>query len=70
MENKRHELCPADKELFENMAGKYVSQNEANFFKNIQYKEEYELTGLNDLLFQSMIILMRFIWLGCIMKNI
>ncbi len=50
MENKRHELCPADKELFENMAGKYVSQNEANFFKNIQYKEEYELTGLNDLL--------------------
>lgn len=32
------------------MVGKYQSVNEENFFKNMQYKQEYEPTVLNDLL--------------------
>lgn len=50
MGNNVHELWAEDKALFEQMKGNYVSNNEANFFKNIQYKQEYEITGLNDLL--------------------
>ena len=50
MENNIHELWAEDKALFERMRGNYVSNNEANFFKNIQYKQEHEITGLNDLL--------------------
>ena len=45
-----HELCDADKQLFASMKDKYISVNEENFFKNIQYKQEYECTALNDLL--------------------
>ena len=50
MANKVHDLWAEDKALFERMRGNYVSNNEANFFKNIQYKQEHEITGLNDLL--------------------
>lgn len=50
MDTKKHNLPQEDKELFEGMRGKYISLNEENFFKNMQYKEEYEITGLNDLL--------------------
>lgn len=50
MENNIHKLWPEDKALFEQMVGNYVSDNEHNFFKNIQYKQEYELSSLNDLL--------------------
>ena len=32
------------------MKGKYQSVNEENFFKNMQYKQEYEVTALNDLI--------------------
>ena len=45
-----HKLWEKDIELFEKMKGIYVSDNEANFFKNIQYKQEHEIIGLNDLL--------------------
>ena len=49
MENN-HKLWKQDIELFEKMKGNYVSENEANFFKNIEYKQQYEITSLNDLL--------------------
>ena len=45
-----HKLWEKDIELFEKMKGNYVSDNEANFFKNIEYKQKYEITSLNDLL--------------------
>ena len=32
------------------MKGKYQSVNEENFFKNMQYKQEYEVSALNDLI--------------------
>ncbi|MGN1219720.1 MAG: hypothetical protein ACI4TU_02125, partial [Candidatus Cryptobacteroides sp.] len=32
------------------MKGQYQSAGEENFFKNMQYKEEFEATALNDLL--------------------
>lgn len=47
---EKHKLYNADKKLFASMKGHYHSVNEENFFKNIQYKEEYEPTALNDLL--------------------
>jgi len=46
----KHELLTEDKVLFEKMETQYVSNNEKNFFKNIRYKQEFEITGLNDLL--------------------
>ena len=46
----KHELTTDDKLLFESMKSKYISYNEENFFKNMQYKQEFEVTGLNDLL--------------------
>ena len=48
--NNNHKLWKQDIELFEKMKGNYVSENEANFFKNIEYKQQYEITSLNDLL--------------------
>lgn len=47
---KKHVIPKEDETLFRTMEGRYVSPNEENFFKNLQYKEEYEITGLNDLL--------------------
>jgi hypothetical protein len=46
----KHELLSFDKKLFESMRGNYVSKNEENFFKNIQYKQEFDPTAVNDLL--------------------
>ena len=50
MTNEKHKLWDADAKLFASMKGKYKSKNEENFFKNMQYKEEYQATALNDLL--------------------
>ncbi len=47
---KKHTVPKEDAILFCSMEGRYASSNEENFFKNLQYKEEYEITGLNDLL--------------------
>lgn len=47
---EKHKLWDADKKLFASMKGHYQSVNEENFFKNMQYKEEYEPSALNDLL--------------------
>lgn len=50
MTHKKHIIPKEDDILFRSMKGHYVSSNEENFFKHLQYKEEYEITGLNDLL--------------------
>ena len=47
---EKNMLWEEDEKLFASMKGKYRSVNEENFFKNIQYKQEYECTALNDLL--------------------
>lgn len=46
----KHKLCDKDTVLFSSMVGKYQSVNEENFFKNMQYKQVYEPTALNDLI--------------------
>ena len=46
----KHILWDKDAALFSSMKGKYQSVNEENFFKNMQYKQEYEPTALNDLI--------------------
>lgn len=46
----KHILLDADAKLFASMRGRYQSAGEENFFKNMQYKEEFEATALNDLL--------------------
>lgn len=50
MNTEKNKLWDGDEKLFSSMKGNYLSKNEENFFKNIQYKEEYECTALNDLL--------------------
>lgn len=50
MNTNTNHLAPEDKQLFERMQGNYVSENEKNFFMNMQYKQEHEITGLNDLI--------------------
>ena len=50
MNTKKHELWDEDKKLFESMKGHYQTVNEENFFKNMQFKQEYECTSLNDLI--------------------
>lgn len=50
MSSEKNKLWDVDKKLFASMKGNYVSVNEENFFKKIQYKQEYECTLLNDLL--------------------
>jgi len=47
---EKHRLRDADLELFSSMEGKYLSANEKNFFQNMRYKQEFEVTALNDLL--------------------
>lgn len=46
----KHKLWDADKKLFAAMSKNYVSANERNFFSIIRHKQEYEVTGLNELL--------------------
>lgn len=46
----KHKLWDKDIILFASMEGNYRSINEENFFKNMQYKQEYETTALNDLI--------------------
>lgn len=48
--SSKHKLWKEDIELFKKMEGNYKSANEENFFKNIRYKQEYEVSTLNDLL--------------------
>ncbi len=50
MSTEKNKLWDVDEKLFASMKGNYISENEENFFKNIQYKQEYECTALNDVL--------------------
>ena len=50
MNTVKHKLWDEDAKLFASMVGHYQSENEENFFKNMQYKQEYEVTALNDLI--------------------
>lgn len=50
MNTVKHKLWDEDAKLFASMVGNYQSANEENFFKNMQYKQEYEATALNDLI--------------------
>ena len=50
MINEKHKLWDADAKLFASMKGNYQSNNEENFFKTMQYKQECETTALNELL--------------------
>ena len=50
MENKKNDLWDEDKLLFSSMRGKYNSPEEANFFKTMQFKEEYEPALANDVI--------------------
>lgn len=50
MENRKNKLWASDEILFEKMKRDYISNNEADFFKNMRYKQEYEISCLNDLL--------------------
>ncbi len=53
MNTEKNKLWDADEKLFASMKGHYQSVNEENFFKNIQYKQEYECTALNDVLISA-----------------
>lgn len=46
----KNKLATEDVLLFNNMETNCTSANEENFFKNMKYKQEYEVTALNDLL--------------------
>ena len=50
MNNLINNLSKEDALLFEKMKNNYISVNEENFFKNMKYKQEYEVSALNDLL--------------------
>lgn len=50
MSTDKHKLWDVDEKLFASMKGNYLTANEENFFKNMQYKQEYECTSLNDLI--------------------
>jgi hypothetical protein len=50
MEDRKNNLWDVDKNLFASMKGNYASAEEANFFKTMQFKEEYEPALSNDLI--------------------
>lgn len=50
MNPQKNNLAKEDMLLFESMENNYTSVNEENFFKNMKYKQEYEVTALNDLI--------------------
>ena len=42
MSTNKHKLWDVDVKLFASMKGNYLTVNEENFFKNMQYKQEYD----------------------------
>ncbi len=50
METSKNNLWDVDAKLFTSMKKGSLSPNEANFFSNMQYKQEFEESALNDLL--------------------
>ncbi|MDY6379370.1 MAG: hypothetical protein SPK90_01050 [Bacteroidales bacterium] len=50
MKREKHELCEADKTLFAQMEGCYLSENERIFFENLKHKEEFVISSGWDVL--------------------
>jgi hypothetical protein len=50
METSKNKLWDVDEKLFASLEGKYQSDNEAMFFRNMKFKQEYEPTLSNDLI--------------------
>lgn len=50
MENKVNKLWSVDEELFATMLSSSITPEEQNFFQNIKFKEEHELSLSNDLI--------------------
>ncbi len=50
METSKNKLWDVDKQLFASLESKYQSDNEALFFRNMKFKQEYEPTLSNDLI--------------------
>lgn len=50
MEKQNNELWPADKQLFASMKFESITHEEFNFFQNMEFKEEHEVTLSNDLI--------------------
>lgn len=50
MKREKHRLSREDSAIFESMKGRYVSEKEAEFFRIMRHREEYEITSLNDLI--------------------
>lgn len=48
--NTPNNLRRADKVLFSSMEGQYLTPEEENFFRNMQFKQEYEPALSNDLI--------------------
>ena len=50
MENKKTKLIAEDASLFKDMEGKYVSNEEKEFFERMKFKIESEPAPANDLI--------------------
>ena len=50
METNKNTLWEVDEQLFTSLVGKYQSENEAAFFRNMRFKQEYEVTLSNDVI--------------------
>ncbi len=50
METYSNKLWDVDEELFASLEGHYQSENEAVFFRNMKFKQEYEVALSNDLI--------------------
>ena len=53
MENKKTKLIAEDASLFKGMEGKYVSNEEKEFFERMKFKIEYEPAPANDLIMSN-----------------
>jgi len=50
METYKNTLWDVDEQLFTSLEGKYQSENETAFFRNMRFKQEYEVALSNDLI--------------------
>ena len=50
METNSNKLWDVDEKLFASLEGHYQSDNEAVFFRNMKFKQEYEVALSNDLI--------------------
>ena len=53
MENKKTKLIAEDVSLFKHMEGKYISNEEKEFFERMKFKIESELAPANDLIMSN-----------------